>query len=121
MKTLVTFLFISMTISSFSQKKPLIERYEEVVKTATASLDEAMKGPDGVLFQVKTEIGLTGIYDFDITLHEKGEVATVFVNSREGGNIKMQNYLKDYLKDMKFGFKMPKGKDYKFNYVFNFN
>ncbi len=121
MKTTLTILFVGIALTAITQKKPFIERYDEVVKTASTYLDDAMQGPEGELYLLKEEWGMDGIYDFDITLHEKGEVATVFVNGREGGSISMQNHLKDHIKEMKFKFKMPKGKDYKFNYVFNFN
>jgi len=104
-----------------AQKKVLLEEYDKVVAQATKELDESMNGPEGELFLFKTENEITGIYDFDITIHEKGEVATVFVRERDGGSIQMQNRLKDFVKELKFNFKMPKGKDYKFSYKFNFN
>ena len=121
MKTTLLIVFFGLFLSGFSQKKPLIERYDEVVKAGIKALDDAMKAPDGELFLLKEENGITGMYDFDVTLHEKGEVATVLVNSRDGGTIGMQNLLKDFVREMKFKFKMPRGRDYKFNYVFNFN
>ena len=110
-----------IAIGSYAQKNILIEEHEKVAAQATIELDEAMKGPEGELFLFKQESGITGVYDFDITLHEKGKVATVFVKGNEGGTIKLQNQLKDFVKEMKFNFKMPKGKDYKFSYTFNFN
>lgn len=121
MKLTLTFIILIVSTLAFGQKKALIEEYSKVVDAAKIELDESMKGPEGNLFLYKQEYGISGTYDFDITLHEKGLVATVFVKGNEGGTIKMQNKLKDFVKAMKFGFKMPKGKDYKFNYVFNFN
>ena len=56
----------------------------------------------------------------DITIHEKGKVATVFVVSNKGGAIKQQNLVKDFVKEFRLSFKMPKGKDYKFQYIFKF-
>ncbi len=117
---LVIFLLL-LSVGAFAQKNMLIEEYDKVAAQGKIELDEAMKGPEGELFLFKQESGITGIYDFDITLHEKGKVATVFVRRNEGGTIKMQNKLKDFVKEMKFNFKMPKGKDYKFSYTFNFN
>ena len=121
MRLLLT-LIISMTFAfAIGQKRPLVEDYSRVVEMARHDIENSMKGPEGELFLYVQELNLTGKYDFDITLHEKGEVATVFVKGKEGGTIKMQNNLKDFVKAMKFSFKMPKGKDYKFNHVFNFN
>lgn len=121
MRILLIVIILGLSTTLFSQKKPLIEEYNKVVEVAKKQLDEAMKEPEGELFLYKQETNIQGVFDFDITLHEKGKVATVFVRGNEGGTIKMQNHLKDYVKELQFNFKMPKGKDYKFNYVFNFN
>jgi len=114
-------MFLFAALSAYAGKKPLIENYDEVVAAATNALDKAMQGPEGEIYLFASEKNIYGKFDFDITIHEKGLVATVFVNSREDGSIQSQNMLKDFVKDLKFNFKMPKGKDYKFNYVFLFN
>lgn len=121
MKTLFIACVTSFLVVALPGKKPLIEKYDEVVEAAMQQLNKSMEGPEGELFLFQQSSGIKGLYDFDITLHEKGEVATVFVRRNEGGSISFQNKLKDFLKEMEFDFKMPKGKDYKFNYTFNFN
>jgi hypothetical protein len=44
----------------------------------------------------------------------------VFVADKKDGNIPSQNRLKDEVLALQFSFKMPKNKDYKFNYIFKF-
>ena len=56
----------------------------------------------------------------DISIREKGNVASVFAVERENGTIDSQNRLKDYIMEFKFNFKVPKGKYYKVRYTFNF-
>lgn len=121
MKKAILILFTIISISAYAGKKPLIEDYEKVVATAKAELEKSLQAPEGELYLFAQENAISGTFSFDITIHEKGLVATVFVASNEGESIKSQNMLKDFVKAMKFNFKMPKGKDYKFNYLFKFN
>ncbi|MCB2222387.1 MAG: hypothetical protein KQI35_18530 [Bacteroidetes bacterium] len=121
MKKAICLLLAILSLSAYAGKKPLIEDYDKVVATAIKEIEQAMEAPEGELYLFAKENEISGTFSFDITLHEKGLVATVFVKSNEGGTIKSQNMLKDYVKAMKFEFKMPKGKDYKFNYIFKFN
>jgi hypothetical protein len=121
MKNLLILICTILTVSAFSQKKVLIEDPEKVMAEAIAEIEEAMKAPEGEIYLFVQENNIKGSYDFDITLREKGEVASVFVRGNEGGTIKMQNSFKDFIKELKFNFKMPKGKSYKFNYVFKLN
>jgi len=121
MRTILLISMLVVTAFTFGQKKPFIEDYNKVVAAAKLELEQAVLAPEGTLYLFQQETGISGSYSFDITLHEKGKVATVFVTGNEGGTIKFQNQLKDFVKEMKFNFKMPKGKDYKFNYEFNFN
>lgn len=114
-------LLILLFSGLYAQKKILIEDTQKVIETAKAELDEAMKAPDGNLYLFAQKYQITGSFEIKLTIHEKGKVATVFVEKNEGGSIKSQNMFKDYLMKQKFNFKMPKGNDYKFNYTFNFN
>jgi len=120
-KLLLIMLFSAVLSSVFAQKKILIEEQQKIVATAKAELDEAMKGPEGTLYLLAEKYQITGNFELSITIHEKGKVVTVFVKSNEGGSIKSQNTLKDYLMTYRFNFKMPKGNNYKFNHTFNFN
>ncbi|MEZ5084066.1 MAG: hypothetical protein R2750_11550 [Bacteroidales bacterium] len=120
MKKTLLLLLIGFTLTALGQKKPLIDNYDKVVTQAKLEIEQSMKNPEGSLYLFIREHEISGTYDFDITLHEKGKVATVYVKGNEGGTIKKQNLLKDFVKEMQFNFKMPKGKDYKFNYIFKF-
>ena len=123
MKQTLLFLLLLSVLTGFSQKrkKVLIESKSEIIETARKELDEAMKAPEGAIYLFATGNQLEGEYTFDITVHEKGKVASVFCAERKEGTIKMQNKLKDFIKDFQFYFKMPKGKRYKFTYKFKFN
>ncbi|HPE57257.1 MAG TPA: hypothetical protein P5514_13390 [Bacteroidales bacterium] len=121
MKKVILLILTIISVSAYAGKKPLIEDYDKVVAAAKAEIEKSLQAPEGELFLFAQAKGISGTFSFDITIHEKGLVATVFVVSNEAGTIKSQNNLKDFVKAMKFNFKMPKGKDYKFNYVFNFN
>jgi hypothetical protein len=114
------FIILLITVSfSFAQKKPLIEKYDEVVAAALEELDQSLEPPDGELYLLKMEKDLVGKYTFVIQIHEKGQVASVFVKEKSDHDIRSQNMVKDFIKDFKFNFKMPKGKDYKFEYTIN--
>ena len=115
---IITLLFASLT--AFTKKRATIETRHEVVEAAKKEFSQAMQAPLGELYLFKQENNITGEYTIDITIHEKGKVATVFVVSNNGGTIKHQNLVKDFIKEFRLSFKMPKGKDYKFQYIFKF-
>ncbi len=117
MKKTTLVLFILLAISGYSQKKPLIEKYDAVVDAATAELDKSLQGPEGKLYLLKHEHNLIGNYTLVIQIHEKGKVASVYVKDKNDHDIKSQNMVKDFVKAFQFNFKMPKGKDYKFEYI----
>jgi len=123
MKKIALVLLILVSVTGFSQKKKklLIESKTEVIEAAKKELDFAMKAPEGEIYLFVQEHGIQGEYVFDISIHEKGKTASVFCDSREGGSVKMQNKLKDFIKEFQYYFKMPKGKKYKFTYTFKFN
>ena len=101
------------------KKKTLIEDPDEIIMTAAKVIEASMK-EGGELYELAKEYQFTGTYTIDITVHGKGLVASVFIADREEGSIAVQNRLKDYIKEMKMGFRMPKGKKYKFRYKFKF-
>jgi len=123
MKKPLLVLLILTTLLGFSQKKKkiLIESKSQVIEAATKELDFAMQAPEGSIFLFAREHQIKGGYTFDISIHEKGKTASVFCDSREGGSVAMQNKLKDFIKEFQYYFKMPKGKKYKFTYIFKFN
>ncbi len=99
-----------------AQKKPYIAEQEKIIEAAYQALDESMKG-EGELRTFINENQLKGSYTFNITIRNKGEVSTVSAVEREG-EVAGQNKLKNYLKEIRFPFKMPKNKSYKFKYKF---
>jgi hypothetical protein len=121
MKKLFLIFLLLSSITVNADKKPLIEDYDEVVATAKTVIEKSMEAPEGELYLFVQENNISGRFEFELTIHEKGLVATVFVKSNAGGSIQSQNKLKDFVKNIKFDFKMPKGKSYKFSYLFNFS
>lgn len=115
---LLIFLISGITLNA--QKPVLIESKAEVIKQAILELDQAMTPPEGSLYKFGSKNNITGEYTLQLTLRNKGEVVSVFVAEKKDGNIASQNMLKDKILDIKFSFKMPKNKDYKFNYIFKF-
>lgn len=113
-------LFVVFFASSSIAQKRVIADQTEVKKAAAETIATDMK-PEGGLFKLKQKYNIKGAYVFDITIKNKGEVISVFAVENEGGTIPFQNRVKDYVKEMKMGFKMPKNKSYKFRYKFNFN
>ena len=105
--------------SAFGQKKQMVEYRENIVVRAMAELDSLLVDTGGDFFKQLAELNISGQYVFDITLREKGVVATVFVVNDGINPIPMQNSLKDLLKRYRFSFRVPKGKSYKFQYTFN--
>lgn len=121
MKTvLITLLFLTSGISLMAQKPEQIELKEEVIKQATLKLDQAMTAPEGLLYKFGQKYNISGEYTLTLTIRNKGQVVSVFVADKKDGNIPSQNSLKDKILDFQFSFKMPKNKDYKFNYTFKF-
>ena len=114
---LIGILILGISNSSFAQKKPHLSDKEVVIEYAYLELEESMKSGEFYEWGLETEI--KGKFTFDITIRDKGEVGTIFAISREG-EVKDQNDLKDFIKQYKFNFKMPKTKSYKFQYTFQF-
>ena len=118
--TIIT-LFALVAMQTFAQKKILLESKEEIIEQATTELNNAMQPPEGVLYLWKVENSIKGEYIIDITIREKGDIAAVFMAGSDGADIKMQNLVKDRIRLFEFSFKMPKGKTYKFQYIFKFD
>ncbi len=120
MKYLFFISALLLTVNAFSQKKVLYDKAEDVKKMAAKDFEKAMSVPDGELYLFATENEITGKYTFKISIGLKNKVTSVFVQEREGGNISMQNKVKDAVKAFEFSFKVPKGKHYNMIYTFNF-
>jgi hypothetical protein len=118
----LTFIAVLLLLgfTSYSQKKELIEDKARIEEQAKSELQSAMAAPEGSLYLFGQKYGIKGEYTYDITIREKGDIATVFVVGNENGTVDAQNKLKNYLMEFEFSFKMPKGKLYKFRYTFEF-
>ena len=121
MKTIfLTAFLIASTLMLNAENRPLLETKEEIIKQATLDLDNAMTAPEGGLFKFGKKYNIKGTYTFQLTIRDKGDIVSVFVVEQKEGNIAAQNKLKDAVFDYRLSFKMPKNKDYKFNYTFKF-
>jgi hypothetical protein len=103
-----------------AQNRVLLEDKDEIIKQAMIELDNAMAAPEGLLFKFGQKYKIAGEYNLQLTIRDKGQVVSVFVADKKDGNIPSQNRLKDEVLALQFSFKMPKNKDYKFNYTFKF-
>lgn len=108
---------IGLNKQSFAQKNISLSDPDEVTTAAVKYFEYSLK--EGELFKLAEKHQITGAYEFDVTIRERGEVASVFVVDREGGSLAFQNLVKDALMKMKLGFKMQKGKRYKINFKLN--
>lgn len=117
---LLIFLLTILGLSSFSQKKVLIEDKDLILERAKAELDSAMAGPEGSIYLWAQKNPIHGEYIFDISFWEKGTVTSIYVVGNNNGTIESQNRLRSWLMDYQFNFKMPKGKSYKLRYAFVF-
>lgn len=120
MKTIFTSVLLFVALAIQAQKIELLELTEDVVKQASLELEQAMSSPEGSLYKFAQKYHISGEYTMQLTLRNKGQVVSVFVQDKKDGNIASQNRLKDKLLDFQFSFKMPKNKDYKFSYTFKF-
>lgn len=111
-------LMIGISKQSFAQKNTSLTNPDEITAAAVKYFEYSLK--EGELFKLAEKHQITGAYEFDVTIRERGEVASVFVVDREGGSLAFQNLVKDAVMKMKLGFKMQKGKRYKINYKFQF-
>ena len=116
--TLVMILLAAFITTTQAQKKTYYTEQEQIIEAAYNALDQEMK--EGEILEWAKDQELKGAYTFDLAIRGKGEVVTVRAINREGGDIPSQNKLKDYLKTIRFPFKMPKNRSYKFQYEFKF-
>jgi len=113
---IVLLLMIGISKQSLAQKNISLTNPDEITEAAVKYFEYSLK--EGELFKLAEKHQITGAYEFDVTIRERGEVASVFVVDREGGSLAFQNLVKDAVMKMKLGFKMQKGKRYKTNYKF---
>jgi outer membrane usher protein FimD/PapC len=114
----LTIFFASTTVQA--QLKKHYTNAEEIEAAVKMVLDTEMTSEDGKLLKFKEKNEVTGTYNFDVTINDKGQIKSVFIVDREGGSEDLQNLLKDQVLKLKMGFKTPKGRRYKVNYKFKF-
>lgn len=121
MKYILQTMIFSLLVFSSSlkaQKKPFYNEEEKVIEAAYLHLEKSVQ--DGAIKAWAEGNKPKGSYTMDITIRNKGEVATIRVVERKGGDIPTQNALKNYLKAYRFPFKMPKERSFQFQYEFKF-
>jgi hypothetical protein len=119
-KSLILLFLLAFSLTVSAQKKVLIIEKDQIIEQAKKELDQTLANPESDFMKSIKLNKVTGEYNFDITICEKGQVLSVFVVSSNSNDVKIQNLLKDLVKSFEFNFKMPKGKSYKFQYKFNF-
>lgn len=119
-KSLIFFCLLILSITVSAQKKILISENDQVVEEARKEIDKTLANPESDFMKAIKVNKVTGEYVFDITIYEKGKVLSVFAVRSDNWDVKMQNLVKDLVRLLEFDFKMPKGKSYKFQYIFTF-
>ena len=116
-KVLTIILFFFLPILVVGQKE-LISDPDKVEERVVNDIDEHLESDAWKKWLKKNPI--KGQFAFDLTIYNKGEVISTRALGRSGNaTVADQNKLKDYVKTMKFNFKVPKGKRYKVTYSFN--
>lgn len=119
MRTLFTLLLIALGQVTWAQREYLEDK-EAIQQRAVAELEAAMRGPDGSLYKAVVKEKLKGSYLLEISLGDKGDIRSVQVLERVGGDIPSQNRFKQLVHDARFSsFKTPKGKQYLITHRFN--
>jgi hypothetical protein len=118
-KAIFILLLTVAATTAWSQKKVLIENKDQIIEQARLEIEQALTPPEGPIYLFVQEHSIKGEYTYDITIREKGDVATVFSVGNMNGTIEGQNKLKDFLLNFEFSFKVPKGKYYKFRHIFS--
>lgn len=121
MKTLIFISAILIAFATYGQDKVLLDKAEDIAIYSAKEFEQAMMATEGELYLFGQEFGIKGEYTFRISIGLKNKVTSVFVIERKGGDIPMQNKVKDAVKEFKFiTFKVPKGKHYNVEYTFKF-
>jgi len=118
MKQIFAILLIGLSGLAFGQREYLEDR-DEIIRRSVAELEAAMR-PEGKLHKAVVKEGLTGVYRLQISLGDKGDIRSVLVLDRQGGDIPSQNRFKQLVHNTRFStFKTPKGKQYRFEHTFD--
>lgn len=119
MKHTLTLLLMLLALNVLGQREYLEDK-DVIQQRAIAELEAAMQGPDGFLYKAVVKEGLTGSYRLEISLSDKGDIRSVQVLDRQGGDIPSQNRFKQLVHSARFSsFKTPKGKQYRIEHSFD--
>lgn len=109
------YLWDYLVLKSYFKKSSELSN-EELVDKLKDAIDESIENGD--LKKEITKRNLSGAYIMDITVvGPKCTVQTIFCESDELTDIKMQNELKDVLRKLKFDIELPKDKRVKFRHT----
>jgi hypothetical protein len=118
MKYLFLLILIFSSSITFAQKKPLLSTKEEISAATSKELNESFE--TGKLKKVVDKYGITGLFEYDITVGDQKELQTIFTIRRDDLNQEFNKKLLVALKDFKYqNFKIPKYKSQKFRYTIN--
>ena len=110
-------LALFIVLSSSAQKKELLTDPATIEMRVVEDLNAHQQSEDWAKWHEKNPV--QGMFAFDITIWNKGEVVSIRALGRsDGATVEDQNTLKNYVKQFKFNFKVPKGKRYKVTYNF---
>ncbi|MFZ4464924.1 MAG: hypothetical protein ACOYN5_13845 [Bacteroidales bacterium] len=118
-KQLIIVVLLLSAVSVSAQKKLLIKDADTIIMTAKKCIETDLQ-PEGKIREIVDKHQLSGLFDVDLTINEKGEVVSVFFQQKPEIEIKKISYFREFLNSYTFPFKTPKGRKYKFNYQFNF-
>lgn len=121
MKRLLLLLSIAtMPFIAFGQKKEMIEDKEAIMARAARALDSAIQ-PGTDLHEAIIKEKLIGKYLLQVSFREKGDISSVFVVNAEAHDQRSQNRFKDLVHQLELPFRMPKGRQYRIEHVFDLN
>lgn len=116
---LILLLALFMAMAASAQKREYLDDKEEIQRRASEQMALAMQ-PDGALYKAVLKERLSGSYDLQISFGDKGEMLSVLVLERRGGDIPSQNRFRQLVHELRLnGFKTPKGKQYRIVQTFD--
>ncbi|HMN05630.1 MAG TPA: hypothetical protein PKD45_07875 [Flavobacteriales bacterium] len=110
---------LGLALQASAQKREYLEDKDEIQRRAIGQMAAALQ-PEGVLYKAVMKEHLTGSYDLQISFGDKGEMLSVQVLERRGGDIPSQNRFRQLVHELRLnGFKTPKGKQYRIVQTFD--
>jgi hypothetical protein len=119
-RVLSSFLFFALiSFVGFGQSKNAFDKVA-IIEEAKQQLI-AMAASTGEMGVACAKNGITGEFVFDMTLHQKGSVLTVYMVSSSTDEVKDQNFVKSRLTKIEFEkIKIPKNERIKFRQTLTF-